>query len=148
MNLLWAAGSVGPGSLPCSPAGGFHRPLWGSCLPWICHLLKTMDNKENDEDEVSRVTCKKQETTKKTKRMKKTEPLSPRWPGAVIPSGPILWRPGAVIPSGPILWRPGAVPVPSGRAAGLHPSSRHGAEKQNKSEKWLGIVVLVWPLCL
>ena len=37
----------------------------------MCHLYKTIDNKQNDEDEVSRVTCKKQETTKKTKRMKK-----------------------------------------------------------------------------
>ena len=45
--------------------------------------------------------------------------------------------------------------MPIGRAAGLPPSSRHGAEKQNtsaamgaESEKWLGMVVLIWPLCL
>ena len=83
-RLPWSRGGG------CGSCGGLQPSRWfpptfmwdpgtGPAEAFHCGILspvKTIDNKENDEDEVSCVTCKKQETTKKTKRMKKAVPSS------------------------------------------------------------------------
>ena len=83
-RLPWSRGGG------CGSCGGLQPSRWfpptfmwdpgtGPAEAFHCGILspvKTIDNKENDEDEVSCVTCKKEETTKKTKRMKKAVPSS------------------------------------------------------------------------